>query len=94
MWDPSQPCKHRQSAVEGRAERVRSRLAPTLNDREEISRGLRGEMSLRSIARFLKRSAAMAQPKSIVRHDQMPQRGTHWRQVMGTITERGSPRKT
>lgn len=32
-------------------ERVRSRLALTLIEREEISRGLRGEMSLRSIAR-------------------------------------------
>lgn len=39
-------------------ERVRSRLALTLTEREEISRGLRGEMSLRSIARSLKRPAS------------------------------------
>ena len=39
-------------------DRVRSRLALTLIDREEISRGPRAKMSLRSIARFLKRSAA------------------------------------
>jgi IS30 family transposase len=39
-------------------ERVRSRLALTLIEREEISRGLRGEMSLRSIARSLKRPAS------------------------------------
>ena len=40
------------------AKRVRSRLALTLIEREEISRGLRGEMSLRSIARSLKRPAS------------------------------------
>jgi len=40
------------------AKRVRSRLALTLAEREEISRGLRGEMSLRSIARSLKRPAS------------------------------------
>ena len=39
-------------------DRVRSRLALTLTDREEISRGLRAQMSLRSIARSLKRSAS------------------------------------
>jgi IS30 family transposase len=39
-------------------ERVRSRLALTLFDREEISRGLRAKMSLRSIARSLKRPAS------------------------------------
>ena len=39
-------------------DRVRSRLALTLIDREEISRGLRAKMSLRSIARSLKRSAS------------------------------------
>jgi hypothetical protein len=39
-------------------DRVRSRLALTLIDREEISRGLRAQMSLRSIARSLKRSAS------------------------------------
>jgi IS30 family transposase len=38
--------------------RVRSRLALSLLEREEISRGLRGEMSLRSIARSLKRPAS------------------------------------
>jgi hypothetical protein len=36
-----------------RAERVRSRLALTLTEREEISRGLIGQLSLRSIARTL-----------------------------------------
>jgi hypothetical protein len=39
-------------------DRVRSRLALTLIDREEISRGLRAKMSLRSIARTLKRPAS------------------------------------
>ena len=39
-------------------DRSRSRLALTLAEREEISRGLIANMSLRSIARFLKRSAA------------------------------------
>jgi DNA-binding CsgD family transcriptional regulator len=39
-------------------ERIRSRLAMTLTDREEISRGLRAQVSLRSIARSLKRSAS------------------------------------
>jgi len=39
-------------------ERVRSRLALTLADREEISRGLHAKVSLRSIARALKRSAS------------------------------------
>jgi hypothetical protein len=39
-------------------ERIRSRLALTLTDREEISRGLRAQMSLRSIARTLKRPAS------------------------------------
>ena len=39
-------------------DRVRSSLALTLIDREEISRGLRAKMSLRSIARSLKRSAS------------------------------------
>ena len=38
--------------------RIRSRLALTLIDREEISRGLRAQMSLRSIARNLKRPAS------------------------------------
>jgi hypothetical protein len=38
--------------------RVRSRLALSLFEREEISRGLRGEISLRSIARSLKRPAS------------------------------------
>ena len=38
--------------------RVRSRRALTLCDREEISRGLRAKVSLRSIARALKRSAS------------------------------------
>ena len=36
-------------------DRVRSRLALTLSDREEISRGLRAQVSLRSIAQTLKR---------------------------------------
>ena len=40
------------------AKRVRSRLALTLIEREEISRGLRGEMSMRSIARSLRRPAS------------------------------------
>ncbi len=39
-------------------DRIRSRLALTLIDREEISRGLRAQVSLRSIARSLKRSAS------------------------------------
>ncbi|NRB20622.1 MAG: helix-turn-helix domain-containing protein [Rhodobacteraceae bacterium] len=39
-------------------ERVRSRLALTLADREEISRGLHAWVSLRSIARSLTRSAS------------------------------------
>ncbi len=38
--------------------RTRSRLALTLVDREEISRGLIAKQSLRSIARSLKRSAS------------------------------------
>ena len=38
--------------------RVRSRLALTLREREEISRGLITKMSLRSIARSLRRSAS------------------------------------
>jgi DNA-binding CsgD family transcriptional regulator len=40
------------------AERVRSRLALTLTDREEISRGMIGQLSLRSIARTLRRSVS------------------------------------
>ena len=40
------------------SERIRSRLALSLTEREEISRGLTAEMSLRSIARSLKRSAS------------------------------------
>jgi hypothetical protein len=39
-------------------ERIRSRFALTLADREEISRGLRAQVSLRSIARSLKRSTS------------------------------------
>jgi hypothetical protein len=39
-------------------ERVRSRLALTLCEREEISRGLITKMSLRSIAQSLRRSAS------------------------------------
>ena len=39
-------------------DRVRSRLALTLTEREEVSRGLRARQSLRSIARILKRSAS------------------------------------
>ncbi|WIY24373.1 IS30 family transposase [Parasedimentitalea psychrophila] len=39
-------------------DRMRSRLALTLIDREEISRGLRAKVSLRSIARTLKRPAS------------------------------------
>ena len=39
-------------------DRFRSRLFLTLIDREEISRGLRAQMSLRSIARALKRPAS------------------------------------
>jgi len=39
-------------------ERSRSRLALTLTEREEISRGLHAKMTLRSIARALKRSAS------------------------------------
>lgn len=39
-------------------ERRRSRLALTLPEREEISRGLHAKMSLRSIARALKRSTS------------------------------------
>ena len=39
-------------------DRIRSRLSLTLIDREEISRGLRAQMSLRSIARNLKRPAS------------------------------------
>ncbi|MEH6648369.1 helix-turn-helix domain-containing protein, partial [Sulfitobacter sp.] len=39
-------------------DRVRSRLALTLIDREEVSRGLRAQMSLRSITRTLKRPAS------------------------------------
>lgn len=38
--------------------RIRSRLSLTLIDREEISRDLRAQMSLRSIARTLKRPAS------------------------------------
>ena len=40
-------------------DRVRSRLALTLTKREEISRGLIEQLSLRSIARTLKRSVSM-----------------------------------
>ena len=39
-------------------ERRRSRLALTLSKREEISRGLRAQLSLRSIARQLRRAAS------------------------------------
>jgi len=39
-------------------ERIRSRLALSLTEREEISRGLTAQLSLRSIARALKRSAS------------------------------------
>ena len=39
-------------------DRTRSRLSLTLIDREEISRGLRAQMSLRSIARSLRRPAS------------------------------------
>jgi IS30 family transposase len=38
------------------AERKRSRLALTLSEREEISRGLRAQLSLRAIARQLRRA--------------------------------------
>jgi len=38
------------------AERRRSRLALTLSEREEVSRGLRAQMSFRSIARQLRRA--------------------------------------
>jgi hypothetical protein len=48
------------------ADRVRSRLALTLIGREEISRGLRAKMSLRSIARPLKRSAARLDAMAVV----------------------------
>ena len=40
------------------AERSRSRLALTLPEREEISRGLRAQLSFRSIARQLRRAAS------------------------------------
>ena len=40
-------------------ERKRSRLALTLVEREEISRGLRGQQSLRSIARPLRRAPSL-----------------------------------
>ena len=39
-------------------DRIRSRLALTLSEREEISRGLRAKVSLRSIAKALKRPAS------------------------------------
>lgn len=39
-------------------DRVRSRLALALSDREEISRSLHAKISLRSIARVLNRSAS------------------------------------
>lgn len=39
-------------------ERVRSHLALTLSEREEISRGLITKMSLRAIARSMQRSAS------------------------------------
>ena len=39
-------------------ERKRSRLALTLSEREEISRGLRAQLSLRSIARLLRRASS------------------------------------
>ena len=39
-------------------DRVRTRLALTLTEREEISRGLRAKVSLRSIAKALKRPAS------------------------------------
>ena len=60
-------------------DRVRSRLALTLIDREEISRGLRAKMSLRSIARSLKRSAStigMAALPSIAQPSLRRQRGS------------------
>jgi hypothetical protein len=61
-------------------DRIRSRLALTLTDREEISRGLRAQMSLRSIARTLKRSAAklgaMEAFKITVRRRQIRRLGT------------------
>ena len=39
-------------------DRIRSRLALSLPEREEISRGLTAKLSVRSIARSLKRSAS------------------------------------
>jgi len=44
------------------AARSRSRLALTLCEREEISRGLRAQLSLRAIARLLRSRAVDDQP--------------------------------
>ena len=52
-------------------ERRRSRLALTLAEREEISRGLRAELSLRTIAQQLKRA-----PSTISR-EVLRNRGRH-----------------
>ena len=65
------------------ADRIRSRLALTLTDRVEISRALRAQMSLRPIARSLKRSASTISrevrptegSKTIVPRHQMSQPG-------------------
>ena len=45
-------------------ERKRSRLALTLSEREEISRGLRAQLSLRSIARLLRRASSTSVTRS------------------------------
>nr|WP_158506971.1 helix-turn-helix domain-containing protein [Ruegeria atlantica] len=54
--------------------RVRSRRALTLCDREEISRGLRARVSIRSIARALNRSAS-----TISREVRRNGGAKHWR---------------
>ncbi len=58
------------------ASRRRSRLALTLAEREDISRGIASDSSIREIARLLRRSAS-AVSREIVRHGKRPAYRAH-----------------
>src|SRR5215469_18442398 len=58
------------------APRRRSRLALTLAEREDISRGIASDSSIREIARFLRRSASTVS-REVVRHGGRPAYRAH-----------------
>ena len=58
------------------APRRRSRLALTLAEREDISRGMASDSSIREIARLLKRSASTVS-REVVRHGGRPAYRAH-----------------